>query len=118
MTLDLDAINHAFDKFWIELPPRKPSHPKFESYKSFLKAVKDGAKVEDIISAARQWRINEQAIKNEGTEFVAMASTWLNKKRFLDFPPVAEQVRESTDAFMASKGYSWNGERWVNGQSA
>jgi hypothetical protein len=49
-----------------------------------------------------------------------MAQTWLNQKRWLDYalnPIAIEEKEKETSIFMASKGYSWNGERWVNGQS-
>ncbi len=89
-------MDELFERFWSVIPKRNHPHPKELSRKSFFKAVSNGAKPEEIIDAAYQWRRTVEEMGKIGTEFVPMASTWLNQARFKDFktgPIGGEQLK-------------------------
>jgi hypothetical protein len=75
----------------------------------FAAAIKAGADPQQIIAAARQWASAEG--KNIGTEYVAMAATWLNQRRFEDYqaPTVEAQgfiAHPDSPQFKAWLGYA------------
>ena len=108
----------SFTDFWLVYPRRKGQNPRHPAELKYLGALKNGADEKHIISSARRYAHELLEQGKLGTEFVCMAQTWLNQKRWLDYAPSEEAIAEKkqqTDTFMASKGYTWNGERWVNG---
>lgn len=104
----------TFDDFWAAYPKRKGGSPRMLSEKKFNTAIKKGADVEWMISSAKRYGDELREMRKEGTEFVCMASTWINQQRWLDYAPDPEnKEREAKDDnFMLTKGYKWNGERW------
>jgi hypothetical protein len=79
----------CFEDFWKAKPSRKGSNPKHHARLKFDVAVKAGADPQQIVAAAKQWATSET--KNIGTEYVAMAATWLHQRRFEDYqaPPTS-----------------------------
>lgn len=105
----------TFEDFWSVYPRRKGSNPKHPASLKFATAVKNGADPAHIVSSARRYADEAREQGNEGTEFICMATTWLNQKRWLDYAPsMAVQVERDKrlDIFMTGKGYIWNGQRW------
>lgn len=77
----------SFDEFWSIYPRRKGSNPKHPASLKFATAVKNGTDPAYIASSARRYGEELREQGRFGTEFVCMASTWLNQKRWLDYPP-------------------------------
>jgi hypothetical protein len=48
----------------------------------------------------------KQKLKND-SEFVCMASTWLNQKRWMSYAPDKGERLAKIDADMAQRGYKW-----------
>ena len=83
-----DATTTAqFEEFWRIKPRRKGDNPKAACLKAFNKAIKAGAKAEEIIAAARRWAASIPHDR-AGTEFVPMAVTWLNQQRWDSYLPL------------------------------
>lgn len=78
-----------------------------------MRAVASGVDPEKIISAAQEWTQQEKENGKLGTEYVAMAVTWLNQKRYEDFKPRSSNDFKWHDEVAAKHGYQWNGERYV-----
>lgn len=105
----------TFKEFWDAYPRRKGSRAIAEAERRFNLAVKKGADPDHILSSAYHFRESQQEQDLIDTPFVPLASTWLNQKRWLDYPPDKEARIERDkrlDQFMIVKGYIWNGERW------
>ncbi|HEY6019007.1 MAG TPA: hypothetical protein VIY48_03675 [Candidatus Paceibacterota bacterium] len=106
----------TFDDFWSVYPKRKGSNPKHPASLKFATAVKNGADPAHIVSSARRYAEELEEQHKVGTEYVCMATTWLNQKRWIDYAPVAIEERterdKRLDIFMTEKGYLWNGQRW------
>ena len=79
-----------FQTFWTLKPKRKGSNPKFVARKSFEKLVRSGVDPSLIIQGVRQWANQEKENKKLDTEFVPMAVTWLNQRRFEDYEDQTE----------------------------
>jgi len=108
-------VNLKFEDFWKAYPKRKGSNPKSLARTKWDRALKNGATAEQIISAAKSYRDELSETGKIGTEFVCMAATWINQKRYEDYEPTPESnAREQAlDAKMKALGWEWNGERWV-----
>lgn len=106
-------MEQAFEEFWKVKPKRKGSNPKEQARLKFLRHVENGMDPQLIIGAARAWAKQEQENGKEGTEYVAMAVTWLNQKRFGDYEPIKEEQTARWDEIAAKHGYIWNGDRYV-----
>ena len=108
-------MEKEFEEFWSIKPKRKGSNPKDLARTKFLRVVASGIEPQKIIGAARAWAKQERDDGKDGTEFVAMASTWLNQKRFHDFDATAVTTAQVRNEEIANaKGWFWNGERWEN----
>lgn len=88
-TRSTDAeIDQVFEeRFWPAYPKRKGQRGKPEAMKKFRTLVKGGANVEKIIDAANKERENWKprlARKPAEAQFIPMAATWLNKRRWDD----------------------------------
>ena len=108
-------VGATFIDFWAVYPRRKGPNPRHPAEQKFNTAVKNGADPAHIVSSARRYADEAREQGNEGTEFVCMARTWLNQKRWLDYAPSLQAQIERDkrlDIFMIEKGYIWNGERW------
>lgn len=111
----------AFEEFWKCKPRRNGSNPKDQARIKFLRAVANGVDPQKIIGAAREWSRIERENGKDGTEYVAMAVTWINQKRYEDFAPRSANDFTAQVEFMRSKGYEWRGEsddvgEWVKAQ--
>jgi HNH endonuclease len=78
-----------FEEFWKTYPKRAGANPKTPARQKFLAAVKSGVPSAEITQAARQYANEQRQLGKIGTEHVAMASTWLNQKRWGDYPATA-----------------------------
>src|SRR5574338_921642 len=107
------TLDESFEQFWKVKPRRKGSNPKQMALKSFSRAIVQGATAEQIISAAREWAQLERENGKLDTEYVAMASTWLNQKRYADYAPRSANDFKWHDVVAARHGYVWNGEKYV-----
>ena len=105
-------MEREFEEFWLEKPKRKGSNPKEQARIKFCRAVASGVDPQTIIGAARAWKQQEQENGKDGTEYVAMAVTWLNQKRFNDYEPLKKSDTARWDAIAEKHGYFWNGERY------
>lgn len=79
--------NPDFETFKHVYPRRQGSNPWKPARTSFIKAIAKGADPQKIIAGARSYASSVKAAGKEGTEFVAMASTWLNQERWNDEEP-------------------------------
>ena len=106
----------TFDEFWAVYPKRKGQNPKHPASLKFATAVKNGADPNHIISSARRYAEELYQQRKLDTEFVCMAQTWLNQKRWLSYAPEKPEAKierdKRLDQFMVTKGYIWNGKRW------
>lgn len=101
----------SFADFRAVYPRRKGHQPWHPAEKKYLTAIKNGADEAHIISSARRYAEELQAQGKIDTEFVCMAQTWLNQKRWLCYAPDTEdpierQARMNAD--MAKRGYYWH----------
>lgn len=86
-------IDELFRRFWSAYPkregnPRKPAAERFE------RAVRKGADPEAIIRGANAYAAMLERNDKAGTQFVALATTWLNQQRWLDdYEPTAPPKR-------------------------
>lgn len=103
-----------FDIFWSSYPKRKGQNPRAPAEKKFAAAVKNGANPDHLIASARRYGDELREQHKLDTEFVCMASTWLNQQRWLSYAydPDEKERQSKIDADMAARGYKWNGERW------
>lgn len=75
----------AFERFWKAYPKRRGSNPKAPAELKFLRHVAKGENPEKIIAGAEAYARELQRDRKFGTEFVAMAQTWLNQRRWEDY---------------------------------
>lgn len=106
-------IEQAFEEFWLEKPNRLGSNPKAPARVKFMRAVASGVDPQKIIGSARTWAKLERENGKFGTEYVAMATTWLNQKRWEDHKPKSASDYTWHDNVAAKHGYIWNGEQYV-----
>ena len=86
------TANSDFEEFWKAYPSRgKARNPKHPAQKKFEAAVRQGAPPISIIAGAKRYAAAMLETGKVGTEFVAMAVTWLNQRSWEDGPP-AENV--------------------------
>ena len=83
-----------FIEFWQTYPRRKGASGKFAAFKSFQRVTKKlDAKKLKVLTA----KFKEDFSSKEGTEFIPMASTWLNQSRFEDYmDESADKTSQST----------------------
>lgn len=81
------AIDQAFDEFWKEAKGSrgKARNPKHPARLKFFALVKAGVDPAAIIAGLRRYLADMRAAGKFGTEFVAMAVTWLNQRSFEDY---------------------------------
>lgn len=74
------ALKTRFDNLWTLYPLKKGKESAFKSYQ---KAIKDGAKDLDILNGIKRYN---QEIKLKGTkkEYIAYGSTWFSQRRWSD----------------------------------
>ena len=71
-----------FDRFCTQYPKSLGANPKSVARQKFMRAVASGVSPELIISGVLKGICARTVDKKVGTEFVAMASTWLNQRRW------------------------------------
>lgn len=81
----------TFLRFKSAYPKRDGSNPWKPAEKKFEALVKSGIDPEKIVSAAKRFTDEEAARGKVGTQFIPMAVTWLNQKRYEDFGPVTAE---------------------------
>ena len=108
-----EGIETSFEEFWLTKPRRQGSNPKEQARIKFMRAVASGVDPQKIIGAAREWAKIEQDNGKLGSEYVAMATTWLNQKRYEDYKPRSASDYTWHDNIAAKHGYVWNGEQYV-----
>ena len=112
----------SFDRFWAAYPKRYGSNPKAPARAKFERFVRAGADPEAIIGGARAYA--EQESKNVGTPYIAMASTWLNQKRWEDYAmqkteivPMIDRVFVEVDTPQWAAWVAWRkrteGRSWM-----
>lgn len=101
------------ERFWKAYPSRgDSSNPKAPALEKFVRAVKAGADPEEIIAAASRYAEIERRSGRAGTDKVAQAMTWLNQRRWLDYPPEPPSSEsQSTGVFVERGTEEW--DAWV-----
>lgn len=84
--------DELFNRFWSVYPLRAGSRGKAEARVRFAKACRK-VDPEVIIAAARQYAAENE--KKIGTEFIAMATTWLSQRRWEDYDPEPDRPKLS-----------------------
>lgn len=79
-TINNTTQKEQFEKIWIHYPLKKGKESAFKSYQ---KAIKDGAKDLDILNGIKRYN---QELKLKGTkkEYIAYGSTWFSQRRWSD----------------------------------
>src|SRR5271166_6432383 len=95
----------TFDRFWSVYPKRTGGNPKSVARQKFDRAVKAGADPEHIIFGAKAYAA--EARKAVGTEFIAMASTWLNQRRWEDYELISREVVPLMRVFVVEDTSEW-----------
>ena len=108
------ARDELQERFWKAYPSRgEAANPKAPALEKFARAVKAGADPEEIIAAAARYAEVERKAGRIGTEKVAQALTWLNQRRWGDYPAAAppSESQSSSDVFVPRGTEAW--EAWV-----
>lgn len=71
------AYSDEFEAFWREYPRRHRASPKPEAWKKWQARLKAGVSPQDLITAATNYRLEQEAFGKLGTEFVKQPSTFL-----------------------------------------
>ncbi len=113
-----------FDAFWAAYPRRLGANPRSPARTSYDKALKRGAKPEELIEAVKRFAADPTA--KVGTEFIPMASTWLNQRRWEDYSggaatPVAGSVETplhgapcGSKVWIMEGSPEWEAWKWWN----
>lgn len=75
----------GFPEFWAAYPKRDGDNPRKPAVRAYAKVIRDGADPAAILKAVRAYAAELQAKGKVGTEFVPLATTWLNQGRFERF---------------------------------
>lgn len=104
-----------FDEFWKAYPRRKGDNPRKTAEAKFNALVKTGLDPQMLIDAIRQYATDKA--DKIGTEFIPMASTWLNQQRWTDHAAVAAlQALASTEFTIEDAVKQWaRFRRWPRG---
>ncbi|WP_177418396.1 hypothetical protein [Pseudomonas sp. LS-2] len=71
------AYSDEFEAFWREYPRRHRASPKPEAWKKWQARLKSGVSPHDLITAATNYRLEQESFGKLGTEFVKQPSTFL-----------------------------------------
>lgn len=88
MAVDITPeIQAAFERFWAAYP-RRPGDARHMALVNFAKLMKAGESAEALIASAGAYA---KHIADRATDpiFIQQAKTWLNQRRFEDFPASA-----------------------------
>lgn len=75
----------GFAEFWKAYPKRDGDNPRKPAVRAYAKVIRDGADPAAILKAVRAHAAELVAKGKAGTEFVPLATTWLNQGRFERF---------------------------------
>jgi len=92
----------AFQRFWQAYPKRQGANPREPAGTAFRAAVASGVDAEAIVAAAERYAAELQRDGKLGTQFVARAVTWLDEKRWGDYP--APPPSAAVPGFYAREG--------------
>jgi hypothetical protein len=90
-------LNADFEDFWKVYPKRDGANPKEPAKQKFAAAVKSGADPGEITAAAGRYAAECMRKQIARTDKVAQAVTWLNQKRWGDYPASAAAAPQETD---------------------
>lgn len=90
-------LNADFEEFWKVYPKRNGANPKEPAKQKFAAAVRSGANPPEIIAAAGRYAAECQRNQIIKTDKVAQAVTWLNQKRWGDYPPAEQEAATPFD---------------------
>lgn len=104
----------VFEEFWAAYPTRDGSNPKAPAWEKFKVVLKTGVDANTLITSARSYADELRKNRQNSTQFVAQAVTWLNEKRWQDYVPTAtdEAAQEQRDLDMARRGMFWIDGKW------
>lgn len=100
-----------FDAFWAAYPRRRGANPRAPARTSWDRATKRGASSEAILAGAKAYATDPST--KAGTEFVPMAVTWLNQRRWEDYKAAPRPVSQTAPAsfLVAMDSPQW--EAWA-----
>lgn len=87
-----------FQKFWRAYPKRRGSNPKSPARAKFMTALRLGNDPAKIIAGAVAYA--KELGPKVGSEFVCMAVTWLNQRRWQDYEAVTPRPIVDADALI------------------
>jgi uncharacterized protein YdaU (DUF1376 family) len=103
----------SFQRFWQSYPEREGGNSEQAARESFGQAVEDGVDPQAIVDGAKGYAEAQARLGNVGTRYIASAARWLDDKRWTETQPSQPTMTlEEQDAFMAGKGYAWDGKQW------
>ena len=73
------AYSDQFEEFWRGYPRRHRAAPKPDAWKNWKARLKAGVPAQDLITAATNYRIEQEALGKAGTEYVKLPATFLGK---------------------------------------
>lgn len=73
------AYSDDFETFWREYPRRHRASPKPDAWKNWKARLKAGISAQDLITAATNYRLEQEAFGKLGTEYVKQPATFLGK---------------------------------------
>jgi hypothetical protein len=104
-----------FDEFWIEYPRRGAANPKNPALKRFVALLATGRKFEidretaaAIIGGAKRYAAECRERGKVGTEHVAQAVTWLNQRRWEDYPEKGHDAAPAIAGKVHVTGNAWD----------
>lgn len=101
-------MSDAFDQFWASYPKRQGANPKHPARVKFERAVRQGVSASAIGGAARAYAAEQKKLRHEGTEYVAMAVTWLNQRRWEDYPDAPGESATPTAVWICNEDAKWS----------
>lgn len=105
-------MDEKFEEFWRAYPKRDGANPKQPAQKKFGALVSGGVDPEAIIGGARAYAEAEQ--DKQDRRFIAMASTWLNQRRWEDYYSALKTDRPALNLdkkFVAEDTPQWDAWR-------
>ena len=97
---DQDKITEIyFERFWNAYPRRGYNDVKRTAQQKFRLKIRDGINPEDIIRGAENYAKTMRQEGKAGTNYVAMAQTWLNQERWHEWQqqPKKKPVKKLTN---------------------
>ena len=102
----------GFAEFWKAYPKRDGDNPRKPAVRAYAKVIRDGADPAAILKAVRAHAADLQAKGKVGTEFVPLATTWLNQARFERFTGSANEQPGGAQPDPAARLASISDDDW------